>query len=641
MNRVLDKLSLLIITLPRFIKRLIATLTDISICVLTVWASFLLRLGEFPAFNNNLFIASFVSILVAIPIFAILGFYRAIFRYSGWPALINVTKAVITYGIIYVVVFAFIGIEGVPRTIGFIQPILLFLIIGASRILVRAWLGKSYHNILRKIACPRVLIYGAGSAGIQLLNTLANSYEMRVVGFLDDDPTLHGRSINGQTVYNPNELIAITKKLDIHKVLLAIPRAGRKQRNIILDLVQNAEVKVQSLPNFADLLQGKLHIGDLKDLDDDDLLGREPVLPNIKLLEKNVKEKIVLVTGAGGSIGGEICRQIILCHPTKILLVEQSEYALYSIHQELIRMLHDKEEIILIPLLASVQNYDRIYNIIKTWKPSTIYHAAAYKHVPLVEHNPFEGIKNNVYGTLNIVECADKHRVDNFVFISTDKAVRPTNIMGCTKRLAEMILQAFANEKVFTKFSIVRFGNVLGSSGSVVPKFRQQIQDGGPITLTNSEIVRYFMSVSEAAQLTIQAGALANGGDVFVLDMGEPIKIYELATRMVRLSGLAVKDLKNPNGDIEIIVTGLRPGEKLYEELLIGSNPESTLHPKILKAHDEFIPWSELKSKLYNLESALVSNNVHETRKLLIELVPEYSPIIGIVDWIYIENNIG
>ncbi|MDA1012775.1 MAG: nucleoside-diphosphate sugar epimerase/dehydratase, partial [Proteobacteria bacterium] len=396
-------------------------------------------------------------------------------------------------------------------------------------------------------------------------------------------------------------------------------------------------VAVRTLPSLNDLAQGKVSVSDLRELDIEDLLGRELVMPNHILLAINVRSKVVMVTGAGGSIGSELCRQILSVSPSKLLLIEQSEFALYGIHQELEEKLTGRD-IVLMPLLASVQDSERMREIMSTWHPDTVYHAAAYKHVPIVEHNPAEGIKNNVLGTLRTAQVAAENGVSNFVLISTDKAVRPTNIMGASKRLAEMVLQAIATINPNTNFSMVRFGNVLGSSGSVVPKFRKQIRDGGPITLTHPEITRYFMTITEASQLVIQAGAMAKKGDVFVLDMGQPIKIMDLAHRIIELSGLTVKDERNPDGDIEIKIIGRRPGEKLYEEPLTGDNPKPTSHPRILKAHEKFILWADLESKLNALEMALNVNDVGVIRLMMEKLVTGYTPSDKIVDWVYLEQ---
>ena len=633
----MSKLVVPLLGLPRAAKRFVALSVDIGLCVLTVWLAYYLRLGEFVALSGAALWAVGASIGIALPIFILSGLYRAIFRYSGWPALLAVARAVGIYSLLYASIFTAIGLAGVPRTVGIIQPILLLLFVGASRALARVWLGDQYLSILKHASRPKVLIYGSGKTGRQLAAAMANSHEMQVVGFLDDDDRLHGHVLNGQRIYNPADLDNLATTLNIRDVLLAMPRLSRRRRNEILGQIRVAKVAVRTLPSVTDLAQGKVSISDLRELDVDDLLGREPVMPNHILLAMNVRSKVVMVTGAGGSIGSELCRQIVAVGPNKLLLIEQSEFALYGIHQELEEKLAGRE-IVLVPLLASVQDNERMHEIMSTWHPDTVYHAAAYKHVPLVEHNPAEGIKNNVLGTLKIAQAAIENGVSDLVLISTDKAVRPTNIMGASKRLAEMALQAMAATNPCTKCSMVRFGNVLGSSGSVVPKFRQQIRDGGPITLTHPEITRYFMTIPEASQLVIQAGAMAKGGDVYVLDMGQSVKIMDLARRMIELSGLTVKDEQNPDGDIEIEITGLRPGEKLYEELLIGDNPKPTTHSRIMKAHEEFIPWAELEGQLRSLEMALNLNDVGVIRLMMGKLVVGYTPSDEIVDWVYLEQ---
>ena len=643
MKKSLSKLAVPVLALPRLAKSFIAFAVDLSLCVLTVWLAYYLRLDEFISFDKasewaqGLILASALSAVIALPIFVFLGLYRAIFRFSGWPALLAVARAISIYGLLYASIFTVIGVAGVPRTIGIIQPILLLIFVGASRALARIWLGDQYLNILKRATRTKVLIYGAGRTGRQLVAAMSNSYEMQVVGFLDDDDRLHGHILNGQPIFAPSDLADLIRTLGISDVLLAMPSLSRKRRNEILIQMQMARVAVRTLPRVTDLAQGKISISDLRELDIDDLLGREPVAPNHILLAKNVRDLVVMVTGAGGSIGSELCRQIFAFSPSKLLLIDQSEFALYNIYHELEEKLGDCD-VVLVPLLASVQDKDRMLEIMSTWHPNTVYHAAAYKHVPLVEHNPAEGIKNNVFGTIRTALVAAETGVSDFVLISTDKAVRPTNIMGASKRLAEVALQAIASTKSATKFSMVRFGNVLGSSGSVVPKFRQQIRNGGPITLTHQDVTRYFMTIPEASQLVMQAGAMAKGGDVFVLNMGEPVRIVDLAYRMIELSGLTVKDEQNPNGDIEIEVTSLRPGEKLFEELLIGDSPELTSHPRIMKAHEDFLPWAELECELRSLELALNVNDIGAIRLIMEKLVTGFRPSEQIVDWVYLEQ---
>jgi len=522
--------------------------------------------------------------------------------------------------------------------------LLMLIFVGASRAFARVWLGGLYLSQINKSKLPQVLIYGAGSAGRQLASAMENSFEMRVVGFLDDDDRLQGNVLNGLPILNPSDLDEVLVEMPVTDVLLALPSVSRQRRNEILKSLSAHKLSVRTLPHLSDIASGRITVNDLRELDIDDLLGREPVKPNGLLLNRNTHGKTVLVTGSGGSIGGELCRQILSTLPQKLLLVEMSEFALYQIHQELQTQLEtqsfEDEACELIPLLASVCDADRMQDIMATWKPQTVYHAAAYKHVPLVEHNPAEGVRNNVLGTRVCAEAAAANGVHNFVLISTDKAVRPTNVMGASKRLSEMVLQALAHHstQASTTFSMVRFGNVLGSSGSVVPLFRDQIKSGGPITLTHADITRYFMTIPEAAQLVIQAGAMGTGGDVFVLDMGQPVRIVDLAKRMVELSGLVLKDELHPDGDIEIAITGLRPGEKLFEELLIGDNPQPTQHTRIMKANEDFMPWHTLQLQLDEINTAVQTNDVPKIRGLLQSLVPGYQPSNEVMDWVHMAD---
>ncbi|MBY5734766.1 polysaccharide biosynthesis protein, partial [Rhizobium leguminosarum] len=546
-------------------------------------------------------------------------------------AFITVLKAIAIYGVAFMTIFTALSVPGVPRTVGILQPFLLLIAIGLSRLSIRYWLGDAYQRILHKNMLAKVLIYGAGTAGRQLAGALINSAELNVVGYLDDDPRLKGGVMGGLPIYDPSDLPVLAESLGVHNVLLALPSASRQRRNEILEHIRKARVNVRTLPDLTALAQGRIAVSDIRELEIEDLLGREAVAPRQELLDKSMRNKVVMVTGAGGSIGGELCRQILRTGPSSLILLDQNEFALYNIHAELQKLaqLYKHENMQIVPILCSVRDQDRMEHVMQSWRPQTLYHAAAYKHVPLVEHNAVEGIKNNVMGTLIAARAANKCGVSNFVLISTDKAVRPTNVMGASKRLAEMVLQALAAEsatdRMRTNFSMVRFGNVLGSSGSVVPLFRQQIKEGGPVTLTHPDITRYFMTISEASQLVIQAGAMAEGGDVFLLDMGEPVRIADLARKMVELSGLAVRDEDNPEGDIELSVTGLRPGEKLFEELLIGDNPETTEHPRIMKAREDFLSWPELSRRLNALNAALDRNDMIAARATLAELVSGYS----------------
>jgi len=672
MIRTLSRLAAQVLALPRPVKRGVVLVLDACLCVLSVWLAFYLRTGDFVPLAGASIWPALASVVLALPIFLTSGLYRAIFRYSGLPAMVAVARTMLLYGVAFAAIFTFWSVDGVPRTVGLIQPILLLLLVGASRASARVWLGGLYHQQLRKASLPQALIYGAGSAGRQLASAMASSPEIRVVGFLDDDDRLHGHVLNGLPIHNPADLAEVLNGTSITDVLLALPSVSRQRRNEILNELKPHKVAVRTLPGLSDIATGKVSLSDVRELDIDDLLGREPVKPNGLLLNLNTHAKTVLVTGAGGSIGSELCRQILKTNPKQLLLVEMSEFALYQIHQELVNLLADGSSdtlvirnaalgepadeqeralqvagVEVVPLLASVCDAVRMHEIMDTWKPHTVYHAAAYKHVPLVEHNPAEGVRNNVWGTRVCAEAAMRSSVRNFVLVSTDKAVRPTNIMGATKRLAEMVLQALAEVNAAvaaqggrapnarTTFSMVRFGNVLGSSGSVVPLFREQIKNGGPITLTHTDITRYFMTIPEAAQLVIQAGAMGQGGDVFVLDMGQPVKIIDLARRMVELSGMTVRDELNPAGDIELTVTGLRPGEKLYEELLIGDNPKPTQHARIMKAHEQFLSWPKLEQKLNALSIAMSVNDVPVIRGQLQELVSGYQPTGEVVDWVH------
>ncbi len=639
MDKNINKLRLFLLDLPRDIKLTISIAVDSFLCIFTVWIAFFLRLGAFPNLENAVIIPYFISIFFAIPVFYLSGLYRTIFRYSGWPAMLTVSKSIIIYGFLFSTCITLFGFRDVPRTIGIIQPLLLFFIVGGSRALIRFWIGNLYRTRINKSNLPRAAIYGAGNSGRELLLAIENNNKFIVSCFLDDDKDKQGRVLAGKKIYSPESLAFLVKNKNVSSLLLALPSIKPSKRIKIIRKVSKFNLAVRTIPNLVDIAKGNNSYSNLMELEIDELLGREKVEPDKFLLKKNIKDQIVMVTGAGGSIGSQLCREIIRIKPKKLLLLDSNEFSLYKIVNELTG-LNQIETFEIVPLLCSIKDKDNINSIFKTWKPNTVYHAAAYKHVPIVEHNLSEGLKNNVFGTINLAQASLKTEVDNFVFISTDKAVRPTNVMGASKRLGELCLQAlYANQKEKdTKFSMVRFGNVLDSSGSVIPRFRKQIKERSPITLTHPEISRYFMTIEEAAQLVIQAGAMSEGGDVFLLDMGKPVKIYDLAIKMIRFSGLKVKNKDNLDGDIEIKITGLRPGEKLYEELLIEDNSLPTKHPKIFKAQENFIHWNELKFDIQSLENYICINDVNNIFPILKKLVDGYSPPQEIVDWIFNEN---
>jgi FlaA1/EpsC-like NDP-sugar epimerase len=631
----LDRTLVSVLALPRIVKRTIALAVDAGLCVLTVWIAISLRLGEWIPLSGHGWPAALASLAIALPIFVIFGLYRAVFRHASWDAIATISQAIVVYGVIYASVFTAIAIPGVPRTVGIIQPVLLLIAVGSSRALGRYVLGGRYRQSWRGKQRQNVLVYGAGSAGRQLARALADTQDTRVVGFLDDDRALQGSVIGRLPVWAPARVSTIVSQFEISEIFLAMPSVARTRRNEILQLIRSAGAAVRTLPGLLDIAQGNVTVSDIKPLEIEDLLGRDAVAPDQQMLERNIRGKTVMVTGAGGSIGSELCRQIIALAPSRLILVETSEFSLYALHKELGRGdaggAPPRTE--LVPLLASVCDGARMRKIFDVWQPHTIYHAAAYKHVPLVEHNLIEGVRNNFLGTLECAELARAAGAESFVLVSTDKAVRPTSVMGASKRLAEMALQAIAAERPATCFSMVRFGNVLGSSGSVVPLFRQQIASGGPVTVTHREMTRYFMTIPEAAQLVIQAGAMAQGGEVFVLDMGEPVRIFELATRIIELSGLKVRSEADPFGDIEIAITSLRPGEKLYEELLIGENPIATTHPRVMMAREAHPSWTELRQLADQLAAAIDAQEIWRARAILAEMVPEYTPAAEVVDW--------
>ena len=629
-----------LLALPRPAKRGVVIALDVILMLVSVWIAFYLRIDQTGLPQLQQTYVYLLAPMLAIPVFVRFGLYRAIFRYTGMAALASTAKAVGVYAVLFFITLLLFKWEGVPRTLGLIQPLLLLLLVGSSRAIARFWLAgwssKARH------AAGRLLIYGAGEAGVETASALAIARRFVLLGFIDDDKTKAGRSINGVDIMAPGQVADAVERMGVTDILLAMPSLDRARRNEIIARLRELQVHVRTLPGMGDLASGRVTIQDFQELDVEDLLGRIPVPPDSTLLAKNLAGKTVLVTGAGGSIGSELCRQIMLQRPRQLVLVEHNEFGLYTIHRELEGLCAEHElPVELVPLLASVGNFGRLKEICQLYRPATVYHAAAYKHVPLVESNPSEGVLNNVFGTLNMARAAMESGTAHFVLVSTDKAVRPTNVMGASKRMAEMVLQALAastsvrfllpdgtqTNEIWnnTVFAMVRFGNVLGSSGSVVPLFRKQLLDGGPLTVTHEEVTRYFMTIPEAAQLVLQAGAMAQGGDVFVLDMGKPVKIIDLARRMAQLSGLTLRDDRNPGGDIEIQITGLRPGEKLYEELLIGDNPEATAHERIMKAHEDFVAWPEFAPVLVDMRHAATQNNEVVMKGILKQLVQGYS----------------
>ena len=636
MSNYIKEFSTSILSLHRYSKRTIAIITDMALCVLCTWIAFILRLEEIILLKDFSFYSALISIMIAIPIFWLFGLYRTVFRHNSLSIIFTILVSSFVYGLLYFLVVGIYSIQNVPRSIGILQPMILFFAITSSRLGIKYIFNNNYNH-KKFINKKNVIIYGAGDAGRQLAIALENSPEFKIVGFLDDDQQLHRQVLLGKTVYSLLQLEKLVQTKGISLVFLALPTIGRSKRNQIIEKLNQYNLNVKTLPSISEIVDGKITISDIKDLNINDLLNRDEVKANIKLLNENINSKVVLVTGAGGSIGSELCRQIIRLKPNKLILLELNEFSLYKICEELSNI---NKNLKIVSLLINAQDQKKLETIFETFKVDTIYHAAAYKHVPLVEENVCEGIKNNVFSTLAVAKASVIKKVSNLVLISSDKAVRPTNIMGASKRLSELCMQAIYNHNKdsSTHFSIVRFGNVLESSGSVIPKFKKQIKEGGPVTLTHKDVTRYFMTVTEAAQLVIQAGAMGKYSEVFVLDMGENVKIRDLIYKMIKLSGFTVKDSKNLNGDIEVKITGLRPGEKLYEELLIGDNPEKTYHEKIQKAQDNFIPFDQLKIDLDNLFTLLEDNKVTEVKNMLVKLVPSYKTNTKIVDHIYKEQ---
>jgi len=655
-----------LLALPRLQKRLLQLAADTGLIWCSLWLAFCLRLddpGAAQPMSGHAWLFALAPLLT-VPVLAKAGLYRAVLRYLGPSTLWNLAGAI---GLSAVLLAAALWLHGagpapVPRSIVPIHALLNLILLGGLRVLARAWFQADALPPPRADTVEpattthpaNVAIYGAGIAGNLLLATLRKDRSRKVVAFLDDNTDLQGRTIGGVLVHDPARIGSLVDTLALSEVLLALPSASRARRQVIIGRLALYPFTVRTIPGFRDLANGKLKVDELREVDITDLLGRDPVEPDVELLERCIRGLTVMVTGAGGSIGSELCRQIVRNGPRTLILFEHCEYNLYNIQSELEdRIRRDRLSIQIVPILNSVRDQQRLFDVMSAWDVDTVYHAAAYKHVPMVECNMAEGILNNVFGTLYSAQAALRAGVTNFVLISTDKAVRPTNTMGCTKRLAELILQALAFEPEpipygdhsgialpnRTRYTMVRFGNVLGSSGSVVPRFHQQIQAGGPITVTHPEITRFFMTIPEAALLVIQAGSMGTGGDVFVLDMGEPVKIRELAEKMVFLSGLTLCKAEHPEGDIAIEYVGLRPGEKLYEELLIGHDVSPTRHPMIMRASENRLDWEALKSVLEELAVAINDDNYPHLREIFMQVVDGYHPESAMVDWIHLHHS--
>lgn len=619
---------------PRSLKRFISLLLDTLFISIAFWAAFMLRLEEVTMLGS---VSHWLVLLLTIPVtlvcFVRLGLYRAVLRYLGYHAIVTMFLGTVVSAGAMVLGTYYLDVA-LPRTVPIIYCTLALLLCGGARTLARAL----YNQSTKKMKEP-VIIYGAGSSGRQLHTSMQLGNEYRAVAFVDDNPAIQKAMLHGLTVFSASELPQLVARFGARKLLLAMPSISRQRRRDIVESLDGLSVEMLTIPGMADLVSGKAKVSELHEVSIEDLLGRDPVEPFAELIAANIRNKVVMVTGAGGSIGSELCRQIVQQQPKMLVLFEMSEFVLYQIDQELTNWCREKDcPIRIIPVMASVQRQNRLEAVMTAFGVQTVYHAAACKHVPLVEYNVVEGVRNNVFGTWRAAEAAINCGVETFVLISTDKAVRPTNVMGTSKRLAELVLQGLALRQNETRFCMVRFGNVLGSSGSVVPLFKRQIRAGGPITLTHEDITRYFMTIPEAAQLVIQAGAMGKGGDVFVLDMGEPVRIIDLARKMIRLMGFEEKTQANPKGDIEIKVTGLRPGEKLYEELLIGGEEATTTHPRIRTANEVSLPWDEMLSLLSALDSACEAYDQAAIRELLLSAPAAFNPQDGICDLVWGEG---
>jgi UDP-N-acetylglucosamine 4,6-dehydratase len=619
--------------LPRISKKLIMLGADLVAIPAALWTALYLRTGTLSLHLPEAAVLYLTALFATVPVFTRIGLYRAVVRFLGMQAALAIGAGVLFSTIVLALVNHFALEQPFPVEVFFSYFAIALLYVGFSRFAAREFLRLRYASL------ENVIIYGAGAAGAQLSSALITGGQFRPVAMVDDSRHLQGARVGGFKVFNSDNLPELRRRHGAGLILLAMPTATRRRRGEIIDSLSAMGFKVLTVPDIREIVAGRARLEEIRDIEVHDLLGRDPVPPDAALLGACIRGKSILVTGAGGSIGSELCRQIMELSPRRLVLFEVSELALYEIEREL-RSLNIRlgNRIELVALLGNAHHKQRIREIITTFGVQTIYHAAAYKHVPIVEHNMIEGIHNNIFATFNTAEAAMECRVETFVLISTDKAVNPTNVMGCTKRVAEMVLQGLHQRGHGTRFCMVRFGNVLESSGSVVPLFREQIRDGGPITVTHPDVIRYFMTIPEAAQLVIQAGSMGSGGDVFVLDMGSPVRIADLAKRMIQLAGYTVRDEQHPDGDIEIRFTGLRPAEKLFEELLIGKNVTGTEHPRILRAMEHSLPWEQIKHVLDDLALCSVRFDCERAREILLRAVREYQPTDRVQDHVWLHG---
>lgn len=633
MVKTLNYLKSVLFNLPRPQKRVISVCADTAFILLAMWAAFSLRFESLAWMPSERQLLVFgCTVLTSVFAFVKLGLYRAVIRYISEKALMVMIMGVLISAI-SLIIYGYLFQALVPRSVPVIYGALVFMLVAGTRFAFRALINRP-----REKAKGRVLIVGTGPKALQLSSALVQGTEYRPMGFVSPDRAKHKSLIAGKQVYGLGHIQRAVREQGIQRIFLALEDDGSVDRKSLIRNLEELVVPVQTVPSMSELVAGQARINDIRDLDVEDLLGRDPVKPNAELVADSLTDKVVMVTGAGGSIGSELCRQIIRHRPKVLVLFEQSEFSLYAIEREL-RSISQIEgvEIKLYPVLGNICHRRRCERVMRAFGVQVVYHAAAYKHVPLVEHNVIEGVQNNLFGTWHAAEAAIDAGVERFVLISTDKAVRPTNVMGATKRLAELVLQGLATRQTNTIFSMVRFGNVLGSSGSVVPLFRDQIRDGGPVTVTHPDITRYFMTIPEASQLVLQAGTMGQGGDVFVLDMGGPVKIADLARKMIRLMGLSEKTEQHPEGDIEVIYTGLRPGEKLFEELLIGDNPQGTSHPRIMMATEVSLSWEDVDKTLRQLMIASRNFDCASVVELLKSAPTGYTPNGALEDFVWCE----